>query len=170
MGLLSKAASFVTKLVTAPVKIITKALSWIVPKPPEIPDFGTSDFDDFEKGILINKQSNDATIPVVYGERLIGGTRCFIETSGSDNTHLYIALILCEGEINGITEIRVDDRVVTFTGAMADNVQRTVASSDGNFYKDSVSHLTIEPHFGTDGQSSSSLLSELSSWGSNHKL
>ena len=44
MGLLSKAASFVTKLVTAPVKIITKALSWIVPKPPEIPDFGTSDF------------------------------------------------------------------------------------------------------------------------------
>ena len=53
---------------------------------------------------------------------------------------------------------------------MADNVQRTVASSDGNFYKDGVSHLTIEPHFGTDGQSASSLLSELSSWGSNHKL
>ncbi len=136
----------------------------------ENPDFGDTEFDNFEKGILINKQSNDATIPVVYGERLLGGTRCFIETSGTDNTHLYIALILCEGEINGITEIRVDDKVVTFTGAMADNVQRTVASSDGNFYKDSVSHLTIEPHFGTDGQSSSSLLSELSSWGSNHKL
>tara|TARA_R100000654_G_scaffold16501_2_gene34547 strand:- start:15 stop:2162 length:2148 start_codon:yes stop_codon:yes gene_type:complete len=136
----------------------------------ENPDFGDTEFDNFEKGILINKQSNDATIPVVYGERLIGGTRCFIETSGTDNTHLYIALILCEGEINGITEIRVDDKVVTFTGAMADNVQRTVASSDGNFFKDSVSHLTIEPHFGTDGQSSSSLLSELSSWGSNHKL
>jgi len=134
------------------------------------PDFGDTEFDNFEKGILINKQSNDATIPVVYGERLLGGTRCFIETSGTDNTHLYIALILCEGEINGITEIRVDDKVVTFTGAMADNVQRTVASSDGNFFKDSVSHLTIEPHFGTDGQSSSSLLSELSSWGSNHKL
>ena len=174
------------KAVAKPVRIVTSlfkmnpklailaiAATWLfgsLLRKQDNPDFGDTEFDNFEKGILINKQSNDATIPVVYGERLIGGTRCFIETSGSDNTHLYIALILCEGEINGITEIRVDDRVVTFTGAMADNVQRTVASSDGNFYKDSVSHLTIEPHFGTDGQSSSSLLSELSSWGSNHKL
>ena len=28
----------VTKIITAPIKIITKALSWIAPKPPEIPD------------------------------------------------------------------------------------------------------------------------------------
>ena len=28
----------VTKIITAPIKIITKALSWIMPKPPEIPD------------------------------------------------------------------------------------------------------------------------------------
>ena len=28
--------------------------------------------DNFEKGLLINKQSNDASIPVVYGERLVG--------------------------------------------------------------------------------------------------
>jgi hypothetical protein len=42
------------------------------PKVPEIPDFGTNEFDDFEKGILVNKQSNDANIPVIYGERLQG--------------------------------------------------------------------------------------------------
>ena len=29
-------------------------------EPPEVPDFGTTDFDDFEQGILVNKQSNDA--------------------------------------------------------------------------------------------------------------
>ena len=62
------------------------------PKPPEIPDFGTNDFDDFEKGILLNKQSNDANIPVIYGERLVGGTRVFLETSGTDNTYLYMAI------------------------------------------------------------------------------
>ena len=56
----------ITKVVTAPIKIISKALSWIAPKPPEIPDFGTTDFDDFETGILLNKQSNDANIPVIY--------------------------------------------------------------------------------------------------------
>ena len=107
------------KIVTSPVRIVTKifkmnpklailaiAATWLfgsLLRKQDNPDFGDTEFDNFEKGILINKQSNDATIPVVYGERLIGGTRCFIETSGSDNTHLYIALILCEGEINGIT-------------------------------------------------------------------
>ena len=159
----------VKKIVEIPVKIVSKALSWILPQP-EIPEFGETDFDSFEKGILLNKQSNDATIPVVYGERLLGGVRVFLETSGTDNEFLYMALVLCEGEINSIEEIRVDDKVVSFDGAFADNTQRSVASSDGNFYKDSVSYITIEPHLGSDGQSASSLLSTLSSWGSNHKL
>jgi len=160
----------VTKIITAPIKILSKALSWIVPKPPEIPDFGTTDFDDFETGILLNKQSNDASIPVIYGTRLVGGTRVFMETSGTDNTYLYMAIILGEGEINNITEIRIDDKAVTWSGDLADNTQRTVGSGDSNFYKDSASLITVEPHYGTDGQSASSLLSTLSSWGSNHKL
>jgi hypothetical protein len=148
------------------------AVGWLFMRSqkPDIPDFGTNDFEETERGILINKQSNNASVPVVYGERLIGGTRVFIETSGTDNEFLYIALVLCEGEINSIEEIRVDDKVVTFSGALSDNTQRTVASSDSNFYKDGASYITVEPHFGTDGQSASSLLSTLSSWGSNHKL
>ena len=48
---------------------------------------------------------------------MIGGTRVFVETSGTDNTYLYMALVLSEGEINDITEIRVDDKVVTFASS-----------------------------------------------------
>ena len=148
------------------------AVGWLFMRSqkPDIPDYGTSDFEETERGILLNKQSNNASIPVVYGERLLGGTRVFIETSGTDNEFLYVALVLCEGEINSIEEIRVDDKVVTFDGALSDNTQRSVSNSDSNFYKDGQSYITIEPHFGTDGQSASSLLSTLSSWGSNHKL
>ena len=58
-------------------------------KPPEVPDFGTNDFEQQERGILLNKQSNNSNIPVIYGERLVGGTRVFIETSGTDNEFLY---------------------------------------------------------------------------------
>ena len=95
--------------------VVTVAIAWVMrPKVPEQPDFGTNDFDNYEKGILLNKQSNDANIPVIYGTRMIGGTRVFMETSGTDNTYLYMALVLSEGEINNITEIRVDDKVVTF--------------------------------------------------------
>ena len=159
--------------------IATVAIAWLFrPKVPELPDFGVNEGDDFETGVLLNKQSNDANIPVIYGERLIGGTRVFVETSGTDNTYLYVALVLCEGEINSIEEVRVDEKVVTFDGALSDNVQRNVASSDSNFYKadpseengSAESTIIIEPHFGTDGQSASSLLSTLSNWGNNHKL
>ena len=157
------------KIIKAPLKIFTKFISWLIPTP-DIPDFGVGDFDQFEQGVLLNKQSNDAAIPVVYGERLIGGVRIFLQTSGTDNEFLYMALVMCEGEINSIEEIRVDDKIVTFSGALTDNTQRTVASSDSNFYKNGVSYITVEPHLGSDSQSSSSLLSTLSSWGSNHKL
>ena len=156
------------------------AVGWLFSRSrkPDTPDYGTTDFDATEKGILVNKQSNNASIPVVYGERLVGGTRVFIETSGTDNTYLYVALILAEGEINSIEEIRVDDKIVSFDGAVTDNVQRDVASSDSNFFKadpnvegsSAESTIRVEAHLGTDGQSSSSLLSTLSSWGTNHKL
>ena len=157
--------------------IFEQVIGWLIDVP-DIPDFGDSDFDQFEKGILVNKQSNDASIPVVYGERLIGGTRVFLSTSGTDNRYLYIALVMCEGEINSIEEIRVDDKVVTFDGALTDNTQRDVASSDANFFKadpnddssSAESLIKIEPHLGSDSQSASSLLSTLTGWTSNHKL
>jgi hypothetical protein len=150
---------------------ISLFLSWILrPKVPEIEDFGTNSFDDFERGLLVNKQSNDANIPVIYGERLTGGTRVFMETSGTDNTYLYMAIVMAEGEINDIEEIRVDDKIVTFASSFSDGTAVEVDSGDANFYKDSESLIRLEPHYGTDGQSASSLLSTLSSWGSNHKL
>ena len=150
---------------------VTLFLSWVLrPKVPEIQDFGINQFDDFEKGLLINKQSNDANIPIIYGERLTGGTRILVETSGTDNTYLYIALVLAEGEINDITEIRIDDKVVTFASSFSDGTAVEVDSSDTNFYKNSESLIRVEPHYGTDGQSASSLLSTLDNWGANHKL
>ena len=175
---LKKAAGVVLKPITKALGLnpllslgVSLFLSWILrPKVPEIEDFGTNEFDDFERGILLNKQSNDANIPVVYGERLIGGTRVFMETSGTDNTYLYMAIVLSEGEINSIEEVRVDDKAVTFASSLSDGTEVEVGSGDSNFYKNSESLIRIQPFFGTDGQSASSLLSTLSSWGSNHRL
>jgi len=150
---------------------VTLFLAWALrPKVPEIEDFGTNEFDDFERGILLNKQSNDANVPVIYGERLVGGTRVFMETSGTDNTYLYMAIVMAEGEINSIEEIRVDDKAVTWASSLSDGTEVEVGSGDSNFYKDSESLIRVEPFFGTDSQATSDLLSTLSSWGSNHRL
>lgn len=148
------------------------AIGWLFSRSmkPDVPDFGTNDFEETERGILLNKQSNNACIPVIYGERLVGGTRVFIETSGTDNTYLYVALVLSEGEVNSIEEIRVDDKVVTFDGALTHGTTREVASSDSNFFKDSTSHIQIQAFMGKDDQVASSVLTPLSSWGSNHRL
>ena len=182
MGFLSKAVKKVTKPIKKAVKtvlkVVSKAISWIIPTP-DIPDFGTGEFDDFETGILLNKQSNDASIPVIYGERLVGGTRVFLDSGGgSTNQYLYMAIVMCEGEINSIEEVRVDDKVVTFASALSDGTEVEVKSTDSNFFKadpnvegsSAESLIRIEPHFGTDGQSASGILSALSNWGSNHKL
>jgi len=172
---------FISKFIPAPIVNffanplvqlgVTLFLAWILrPKVPEIEDFGTNEFDDFERGILLNKQSNDANIPVIYGERLVGGTRVFMETSGTDNTYLYMAIVMSEGEINSIEEIRVDDKAVTWASALSDGTEVEVGSGDSNFYKNSESLIRVEPFFGTDSQTASDLLSTLSSWGSNHRL
>jgi len=170
-GFVSSALSFFTNLNPVVKLIATIAIAWLFrPKVPDLPDFGVNEADDFETGVLLNKQSNDANIPVIFGERLVGGTRVFVETSGTDNTYLYMALVLAEGDINSIEEVRVDDKIVTWASALSDGTEVEVGSGDSNFYKDSESLIKIEPHFGTDGQSASSILSTLSNWGSNHKL
>ena len=157
------------EIINFTASVVQKAVSWVIDTP-DIPDYGSGEHDEYEKGVLVNKQSNDAYIPVIYGERLVGGTRVFLETSGTDNTYLYMAIVMAEGEINSIEEVRIDDKVVTWASSLSDGTEVEVGSGDSNFYKSGESLIRIEPHFGTDGQSASSLLSTLSSWGSNHKL
>jgi hypothetical protein len=41
-----------------------------------------------------------------------------LETSGTDNKYLYMAIVLAEGEINSIEEIRIDDKAVTWSGSL----------------------------------------------------
>ena len=154
------------------VALAVFAVGWLYfsSRRPESPDFGDSDFNNFEKGILLNHQSNDMSIPIVYGERKVGGTRVFVETSGSDNEFLYIALVLCEGEIESVDKIYIDDKEVTWSGALAADTLRTVGSSDGNFYKDSASLISVKCHYGTDSQAQCDLLGTLTNWTTNHRL
>ena len=148
--------------------VATKAISWLRPKP-ELPEFDTAQSEQAQ-GVLINKSSNNAQLPVIYGERKVGITRAFVETSGTDNQYLYLAAVLGEGEINSIEEIYIDDKLVTWAGALAHHATIEVDSSDTNFYKDGTSHIQVETFLGKDGQTASDILSASSNWGTNHRL
>jgi hypothetical protein len=148
--------------------VATKAISWLQPKP-ETPQFDIPQ-GETAQGVLLNKASNNAQIPVVYGERKLGITRVFVESSGTNNQYLYVAGVLCEGEIESIEEIYIDDKLVTFDGALTDGTVREVDSSDSNYYKDGSSHIQVQSFLGTDTQVASSILTTSSNWTSNHRL
>jgi hypothetical protein len=148
--------------------VVVTAISWVLkPKPPTQPSQPEA-----IQGILINKASNNEPIPVVYGERQVGISRIFVESSGTDNQYLYLGGVLCEGGgygIESIDEIYVNDKLVTWSGALDHGVVRTVDSSDANYYK-SESLITVQAFHGFDDQIASTVLSESTSWDSDYKL
>ena len=150
------------------VDVVEDVIGWLVPMP-DIPDYGENLQEQTARGVLVNKINANAHIPIIYGTRKVGGNIVFLETSGTDNQYLYMALVLSEGEINAVSSLIINDNTVTLSGTLTDGTQRTVASSDANFYSGS-SLITVEAHLGTDSQTASTLLSTLSSWTSNHRL
>ena len=65
------------------INMAIMVISWL--RKPDIPDSPTMESipEQIAKGILLNKTSSNAPLPVVYGKRKIGGTAVFLETSGS---------------------------------------------------------------------------------------
>jgi len=192
MGIVSSFTSFVTGTVTkyAPqlVKAIGKMKDWKIGgwitaiqvgmmviswlRKPDIPDAPTMDNlpEQNAKGVLVNKTSANAPIPIIYGQRKVGGVGCFIETSGTDNEFLYMVIALAEGECESCESIYVDDKLVTWSGALTHTTERTVHADDANFYKDSASLITVTWYDGSDDQTYNTTVGGLSNWTSNHRL
>lgn len=61
---------------------------------------------------LSNTPSNTAPIPVIYGERRIGGTPIYYQVTGDNNEYLHIVLLLCEGEIESIEQVYLNDEPI----------------------------------------------------------
>jgi len=151
------------------ISLIATAITWF--KKPDEPDFNVDTTpENVAKGVLVNKASANAQVPVIYGTRKVGGTVVFMETSGADNEFLYMIMALAEGEIDDISTIYINDNAVTWSGDLSDGTSRTVNSSDSNYYKDSTSLITVIPHYGLDSQTYDTTVGGLSSWTSNHRL
>ncbi len=92
-------------------------------------------------GVLLNKESNIEAIPVVYGERRVGGVRVFMSTSGSDrNEYLYVALVVSEGEVEQISDLEIDE----------------VPATDSRFQ----GLVSYDYELGTDDQTTNSVLDD----------
>lgn len=124
------------------------------------------------QGVMVNKQSNNEPIPVVYGHMRMGGTRVFVETSdgqgGAGSNTLNMALVMSEGQMGNLTRLWFNDQIV-FEGTAIHNSIHTDNVS-GNKYSGTVSFQYMD---GRDDQTTSSLLKNsvgASKWGDNHRL
>ena len=79
MGIFKKIFRAAKKVVKSVVKAVTKLAGALIQPfgfSPDVPDFGLDEGLDQEsliQGVLLNKDSAIANIPVVYGTRMIGG-------------------------------------------------------------------------------------------------
>ena len=93
------------------------------------------------QGMLINTSSNVAALPVIYGYRRVGGTRVLTQVSGANNEYLHIIIALCEGEIDSVSNIYIDNVLSTdakFTGLVTTYVHTgtDTQAADANLIAD----------------------------------
>lgn len=139
---LGKVGSFLVDIVTAPFGGMFNS-----------PDLGSvSQASAANEGILLNKTGTVHNIPVVYGQRKVGGTVVFMSTDGSRNENLYMAIVLSEGRVQSI-----DPDLIFIDG---------VVQSDSRF----LGLKTIQAMFGEDAQTASPVLTPAPGWDSDHRL
>ena len=66
--------------------------------------------DSRDQGLYVNAQSTVEPINVIYGRARIAGTRCYVSVTGNDNRFLHQIFVWCEGEINAVEQILLDDK------------------------------------------------------------
>ncbi len=62
-------------------------------------------------GILLNTESTDECIPLVYGRARVGINRVYRATSDTDNKYLHIVGTIAEGEIEGVVQEESVDQI-----------------------------------------------------------
>jgi hypothetical protein len=166
----SKIVKGATKLVKSAVKAVSKVVSGIVSAVTspfgmniDVPDYDIGqDQAQAIQGVLLNKDSAIANVPVVYGTRQVGGIRVFVSTNGTNNEYLYLAFVLCEGQINAFQKLYVDDNEVT----LSSYAHGTTATASGRY----ADRLSVQFFDGRDDQTVSTLLQGAPGWTSNHRL
>lgn len=111
------------------------------------------------RGTLLNKEGSSSPIPVVYGERRLGGHRTFLKTNGSKNSKLHLIFTLCEGPIYAIDKIWFNDELA------ASSADRGATWTFHNGYG---GKLYIEAYKGDQTTASAALVAENIGWTSAH--
>ena len=197
MGFFDWVGDLISDVIDTVVDVVDTVIGWVVPTidMPNVPTYSSGDNNGKVErqigqlqSIKLNKQSANTQIPVVYGVRKVGGTFVYLETnSGGDNEFLYGALVLSEGQVDGLLQVYIDDRLVNFSNTFNFTNLPKALEFDGDAGASITSPFTHakiytsnDDHFadlvkiqffdGRSDQTASSLLTQQDNWTSNHRL
>jgi len=125
---------------------------------PDIPDFSA---ENAASGVKLQKPGTNVGFPVIYGYRRVGSVPIYAETNGSDNQDLYVVYAICEGEIEGIRNIKVDGNTI----GNSSGTYTAGAEYNGGYPYDG-GRMVFQCFNGTENQSQSTLMAGSASWGS----
>ena len=121
----------VSKVFSGVVGAVGKVLSGVINfvASPLLGMFGMPDVPNVDagsnspQGVLVQRTGTTEDIPVVYGLRKIGSVVTFCETGPKDqnNKYLWVAYALCEGLVEGLYEVWIDDVQIPDTDVKALN-------------------------------------------------
>lgn len=128
-------------------------------------------------GRTVSGKSTNAPQAKIYGTALVASDAlAFVDSLGPVNRELWSVHPLCGHEVNAITDVWLDDRVITNSiingGAAAGGAVDSGTFGPINSGGTSVDVLEIYKHYGTASQTVNSALSTAagSAWGTNHRL
>ena len=132
-----------------------------------------------DQGQMVNKQSNDSGLPIVYGRRRIGGVRAYVETSNNagdpaGTEYLNMVIAVAEGECGDIQRVILNDTVTwdaddAGTTSTIDTVGKRLENLTGKF----ASETSIDYFPGTTTQPVSTLIQNSvgsTAWSNDHTL
>jgi hypothetical protein len=87
------------------------------------------------QGILIQVQGSTEAIPIVYGFRKLAGKVVYVETGNTNNKYLWVAYAYCEGPVEGLRNVSIDDNELPSSIIGDLNAGKTVSITTGKYAK-----------------------------------
>jgi hypothetical protein len=121
---------------------------------PSVPDPGQE-----AQGVQVTKSGTNNAIPLIYGYRRTGGLIIFAESNGESNKYLYVVYAICEGEIEGVHKIIVNDVELPTVGT-THTAGQIYEPASGRFK----GRMQYQIFNGTENQGQSSLANQTPNW------
>ncbi|MXZ13837.1 MAG: hypothetical protein F4Y78_07550 [Candidatus Dadabacteria bacterium] len=145
-------------LIVAGVAALTAlvGVAWVASDLPDEPD---------DPGDDVEVRGQNTPIPVVYGLRKVTGIRVFTAAGGPGNQWLWMACVLCEGEVEAVEQVWIDGEPITAIGS-----RQFVHPSNAGLPLAPDVLAVVRAWRGHDDQPADAMLTGAPGWTAEHRL